>query len=99
MLANVYIPHMYGGVPNYIVGVDPETCVGREVYPVFGVAKTVPRDSNRVMNGIGTIEEDLLITGKMWTKMFRVRRSGVRDSPEWAQWNITKFVESKLNFR
>ncbi len=103
LFANVFIPHVFGGVPNYVVGVDPKTCEVRKILPLFGYGKAASReDSNYVMNGIGKIGvSDLLLTGKMWTKMFRVKYGAEPVAvfhPHWQQYNITSFVSSVLDF-
>jgi glutamine cyclotransferase len=96
--ANIYIPAGVKGAPNYIVGVNPDSCIVEKILP-FSITAGSPGRVEHVMNGIaewGSDSSRFLVSGKMWNKIYLVTET--RESPSLAH-NITKFLAHDLYFR
>jgi len=104
VFGNIYIPAGLGESPNYIVGIDPTTCMVETVIPLFGYTNH-HRNQGHVMNGITEWplkSGELAITGKKWDIIIHINLHGISPSqyrPAWKRYNITRFVSLDLNFR
>ena len=100
--ANIYMEaSVVDSLPNYIVGINPESCFVERIIPLFGLGK--PKSPGSVMNGIaeGFEPDSLLVSGKNWDTVYEVQigEGTSKFASEWSTFNITRFVSAKLKFR
>lgn len=100
--ANIYMEaSVVDFLPNYIVGINPESCFVERIIPLFGLGK--PKSPGSVMNGIaeGFKPNSLLISGKNWDTVYEVQigEETSKFASEWSAFNITRFIAAKLKFR
>ena len=102
IFANVYMDSSYfAESPNYIIGIDPETCYAKSIIPIFGLEAN--RTSTAVLNGISqTSNGNLLITGKSWNRIYEIQLGSTvsqYSDPLWSRYNVSKFYKLNLQFR
>ena len=87
--ANVYInvrPPLY---PNYIVRFDL-ACRVNGVIPIFGLHK--PKGLGSVLNGIIAEDDGLIVTGKQWPKLFKIKVTPTAIHETWKSEPLEKFM-------
>ena len=104
IFANVYMDTATEGVsPNYVLGIDPESCKVKSIIPAFGLGR--PTSHSSVFNGIaqGFNPGELLVTGKLWKRVYAIKLDSFASSPHanplWSQFNITDYLRANLEFR
>lgn len=102
IFANVYMDSSYfAESPNYIIGIDPDTCNTKSIVPIFGLEPN--RSANAVFNGISEGSGgNLLVTGKSWNRIYEIQLGNTvsqYSDPLWSKYNLSKFYKLDLRFR
>jgi glutamine cyclotransferase len=102
IFANVYMDSSsFEESPNFILAIDPITCLVERVIPIFGLEPS--RKSSHVFNGIAVGDNgNLLVTGKNWKHVYEISLGGnlhANHSKLWSRYNISRFLELNYQFR
>jgi glutamine cyclotransferase len=103
LIANIFISPISPNFPNYLVIIDIRDCSVTYILPVFGVYSGNARDPNSVLNGILSLGDEIILTGKYFKKIHKIRinweNSEIQNTAELRKFNITKFINSQILFK
>jgi len=90
IFANIYMNILPPDYPYYILTIDSVSCAVLSLIPVFGIFK--PSRAGSVFNGVIAGDSGLIVTGKQWPFLYRLKLGSGGASETWKKYPLERFI-------